>query len=184
MLKKTEKKTRYTFAVILVLVVGYIVYYLFNQPENIVADNQFFKDVSVYQGYSKPNEKPNVIFAVNWLKPMKKETVENKDNFTIKQVKPDGKNWVDIENPKICTIKSVQYVYAPWVDTAEKRSKAKPSEREKKITQLFANIDPLEQAGEYYKITAINIESVTGEKIESEESGIVEITAFNKLIKR
>lgn len=184
MLRRTEKKVRYIFGGVLLLLLSGIAFYSFNQPQNVSSQNKFFKDVSFYQSHAKPNEKPTVIFEINWSQLMKKSTVQNPDNFTIEQVKADGKDWLALENGKKCKLISIQYVYAPWVDTEEKRQKADPSQRDKKVTQLFVSIDPQEENGDNFRITAKNVEAETGEKMDSEESAIVEVTNFNKLIKR
>jgi hypothetical protein len=183
MLFRTQKNVRYTFGLILLVLLVGIFLYNYTQTPPIKETNKFFTDVSFYQTHAKPNEKPQVIFSINWKTDMKKETVQNKDNFTIQQVKLVGKEWLPLENGKICKINFAQYVYSPWLDTEEKRKKANPEENNKKITQLFVDINPKEEINDYYKVTVKNIESLSGEKIDSEEYGVIQINNFNKFIK-
>ncbi|MFN8577891.1 MAG: hypothetical protein U0354_13655 [Candidatus Sericytochromatia bacterium] len=183
MLFRTQKNIRYTFGFILLLLVLGIFIYNYTKTPPIKESNKFFSDISFYQTHSKPNEKPQVIFSINWKDEMKKSTVENKDNFIIQQVKLVDREWLPLEGGKSCKINLAQYVYSPWLDTEEKRKNAPPEERNKKITQLFVDISPKEEVNDYYKITVKNIESSSGEKIDSEESGVIQITNFNKFIK-
>ena len=64
-----------------------------------------------------------------------------------------------------------------------KEIRANPEENNKKITQLFVDINPKEEINDYYKVTVKNIESLSGEKIDSEEYGVIQINNFNKFIK-
>jgi hypothetical protein len=183
MLERTQTRTKYIFAAVLLLVIGYTVYYAFNLPENVEAGNQYFKDISFFHSHALPNQKAEAIFVVNWGQLMKKETAEAPENFTVEQVKLNGRAWVKAENGKECKITHIQYVYAPWVDTAEKRKKTDPAKRDKKITQIFVQIEPKEELNDYYRVTVKDAEAKSGEKMEHQESGVVKITGFNKLIK-
>lgn len=183
MLKTTEKKTRYIFGSTLILILAGLIYYGLSQPAVTSKNNPFFRDISFYQSYNKPGQKPTVMFVVNWDIPMKKETVENPENFIIEHVKPNGKGWLPVENGKKCKINLVQYVYTSWLDTEEKRAKVAPEEREKKISQIFVNIEPEEKIDDYFRVTVKNVQSELGEISVSDEYGVIKITSFNKFIR-
>jgi hypothetical protein len=180
MLMRTIKKTRFVFGAVLLAVIGYSVFYTVNQPPDVSKNNKFVKEVSFY----KPKVGKDVQFAISWNTLLKKSTAEDKSNFNIEQVKPDGRSWVTVNGGKKFTINNIQYVYAPWLDTEEKRSKADASERENKVTEIFVNIDPPEEINDYYKVTVNNIENKVGEKMENEEFAIVKLDKFNNLIRR
>ncbi len=180
MLMRTIKKTRTIFGLLLLSVFVASVYYIFNQPAYVSANNKFIEDISYYQTH----DDKNAIFSINWSIPVKKESAANPANFTVEQVKPNGRTWDIIPDGKKCKIGFTQYVYAPWVDTEEKRKKAAPTERNKKVTQISVYMEPREAINDYYKVTIKNIDSVSGEKMVQEEFGIVKITDFNRLIKR
>jgi hypothetical protein len=180
MLMRTIKKTRTIFGLLILSAIGATTYYIINQPAYVSANNKFVEDISYYQTH----DDKNAIFSVNWSIPVKKESAANPANFTVEQVKPNGRGWDIIPNGKKCKVGFTQYVYAPWVDTEEKRKKADPAERNKKVTQISVYVEPREAVDDYYKVTIKNIEPVSGEKMLQEEFGIVEITGFNRLIKR
>ncbi len=179
MLTRTITRTKYIFGGIILLIIGYSIYYAINQPNYVSANSKFIGEVSFFQTHGNKNS----LMVVNWGIPLNKSTASNIANFKIEQVIPDGRNWKTVTKGKKCQIGFIQYVYAPWVDTEEKRKKAEPSERNKKVTQLSVYIEPREEIDDYFKITVKNIEATTGEKLEKEEYGVVKITRFNKLIK-
>lgn len=183
MLFRTQKKIRTIFGLILLTIITGAFLYTYTKTPTVQATNKYFNDISFYQTHAKPNEKPQVIFSINWNEEMKKETVQNIDNFKVEQVKLSGKEWLPVENGKVCKINLAQYVYSPWLDTEEKRKKADPDNNNKKVTQLFVDISPKEEVNDYYKVTVKNIESVNGEKIITEEYGVIQINNFNKFIK-
>lgn len=183
MLVRTQKKIIVVFGLLLLTVMLVSFLYTYTKTPTIQSSNKFFNDISFYQTHSKPNEKAQVIFSINWNTDMKKETVQDKNNFKVEQVKLVDKEWLPVENGKMCNINLAQYVYSPWLDTQEKRSKADPNKNNKKVTQLFVDITPKEEVNDYYKITVKNVESLNGEKIDFSEFGVIQINNFNKFIK-
>jgi hypothetical protein len=179
MLMRTIKKTKTIFGLLLISTLAYSGFYIINKPAYVSTNNHFIEDISYYQTH----DNKNAVFMVTWLTPLKRDSAANPDNFIIEQVKREGRNWVSIPNGKKCKMGFIQYVYAPWVDTEKKRSKAEPSERNKRVTQMFVYIEPREEIGDYYKVTIKNVEPVSGEKMLQEEFGIVSVTKFNRLIK-
>ncbi|MBC7473805.1 MAG: hypothetical protein H7263_05895 [Candidatus Sericytochromatia bacterium] len=180
MLRRTVKRTRYIFGLMILSIIAYTYFYTINQPNTTSENNKFIREVSFYKTHSGKD----VEFDISWNNLLKKSTAENRDNFLIEQVKPQGKNWIILTTGKKCVIDSIQYVYAPWLDTEEKRIKANPVEKEKKVTQVFVIIEPKEEINDYYKVTIKNIENNTGEKMDKEEYAIVKVVKFNDFIKR
>ncbi len=178
MLQKTTRRVRVTFGILIIAIFGYTFFNIINRPVFIPDNNKFLKDVSYFQSDN------TAVLALTWKNKIKKDTAIKKENFEIEQVTPSGKQWVKLTNPKKCTINFIQYVYAPWVDTIEKRKKASPEKRDEKITQLFVYIEPREKSGDYFKITLHDIESPTGDKMDKAEYGVVKVNDFNKFIKR
>lgn len=185
MLKRTERNIIIGFALVLILGTVYFFYsgYLSMAPL-IPTDNKFVKNISFFFSPHRKDSPVNSSVSIDWFNKMKKASVENKDNFIIEQVKLDGKNWQLVENGKKIKINLAQYVYAPWVDTEEKRKKAKPEERDRKITQIFLEIVPPAQKDDYIRVRVKNVEDAAGNKLTSEEYIVAKVTDFNKLILR
>lgn len=175
MLRRTTKKVRIVFGAILLSIVGYTFFYNYNQPETVPNSNEYIKDISFF----KTHTNKNAVFMISWNKDLNKDLAAKKENFSVEQVVPDGKNWKTPEKPKKCSITFIQYVYSPWLDTEEKRKKAGAIIGSPKVTQFFVDIEPKEEVNDYFKITAKNLESNSTK----EDFGVIKITDFNKFIK-
>lgn len=177
MLKRTERRLRYVFAVILLILVGYSIFIRYYQPDKASPDNKFIQDVTVY----KTRDNKNLVFLLKWQDVIKKASAENKNNYKIEHVVPNGRKWV--LGPKQCKISLIQHVYGPWNDSEEKRKKIDPEERDKKVTQIFVNVTPREETDDYFKITVKNIETKSGLKLENEEFVVGVVTQYFQFIK-
>jgi hypothetical protein len=185
MLKRTERNIIIIFGLIIVFGIAFfgLKGYLGMAPL-IPADNKFVKNISFYFTPHRQDSPVNSSISIDWFDKMKKDTVNNKNNFIIEQVKLTKGKWEKAENAKNIRINFVQYVYAPYVDTEEKRKKAKPEERDRKITQIFLEINPPAERKEFIRVRVKNVEDSSGNKLNGEEYIVAEVTDFNKLIQR
>jgi hypothetical protein len=185
MLKRTERNIVIVFALVLFFGIGYFLYkgYLSVSPLN-PPGNKFVRNLSFYFTPHRQDSPVNSSISIDWFTKMKKESVNNQKNYKIEQVKLVDNKWETIENGRKIKINFVQYVYAPYVDTEEKRKKAKPEERDRKVTQIFLEIAPPAERNDFIRVRVKNVEDGTGSKLEGEEYAVVQVTDFNKLIQR
>jgi hypothetical protein len=186
MLQRTQRNIIIVFAIILVAGITYFLYSgLSGITSNLIPkENKFIKNISFFFTPHRGDSPVNASISIDWFNKMKKESVENKANFQVRQVKLEGKTWQPVENGKKFTINTVQYVYAPWVDTEKKRKMAKPEERDRKVTQIFLEVVPPAERNEFVQVLVKNVEDASGNKPDGEEYAVVQVTDFNKLIQR
>jgi hypothetical protein len=185
MLKRTERNIIIVFALILIVGVAFFAYKGFlSITPMIPADNKFIKNISFYFTPHRSSSPVNSSISIDWFNKMKKESVNNLQNYKISQVKLTGDNWEKVENGRKIKINFIQYVYAPYVDTEEKRKRAKPEERDRKVTQIFLEIAPPAEKNDYLKVEVSDVEDSEGKKPDNGEYAVVQVTDFNKLIQR
>ncbi|GIW21506.1 MAG: hypothetical protein KatS3mg068_0513 [Candidatus Sericytochromatia bacterium] len=180
MLVRTQRKIISLFIISFLSLIGYTFYYQYNKPKLFPETNILLRDVALYKDRVDDN---SIVIMIPWYKKVSKKSATDIKNFTVEQVLPSGRKWIKSNNPKKCKIISIQYTYAPWVDTEEKRKKVDPEKREQKVSQLRIKLDRKAEEGDYFKITARNIQLLDENKKIQEEYIVTPITSFNKFIK-
>lgn len=185
MLKRTEKKITIGFGLIVFMAVTYFAYSTFSSNTALIpGSNKYLKNISFYFTPHRPDAPVNAIIAIDWFKKMNKASVTDKTNYTVEMVKIKDKKWQKVEGGKSCRINFLQHVYAPYVDTEAKRKKAKPEERDRKITQLFLDIEPKADTDDFYRVLVTNVIDEAGNKMTAQEYAVVKVNELNKLFLR
>jgi len=180
MLVRTQRKIIILFILLIVLLISYTFYNQYNKPKLIPDNNLLLKDISLY--IDRVDDK-SIVIMIPWNKKVTKKSATNINNFSVEQVIPVGREWKIPDKPVKCKIIDVQYTYAPWVDTEEKRKKADPEKREQKVSQIKVKLDFKAKEGNFFRIKVRNIELLDIKEKIKEEYIIAPITSFNKFIK-
>lgn len=180
MLVRTQRRVIVLFSLLIIYLIVYTFYYQYNKPKLIPDNNTILKDASLYK--DRVDEK-SLIIMIPWTQKVTKKSATNIKNFVVEQVIPSGKIWTKPNKPKNCKVINIQYTYAPWVDTEQKRKKANAEKRDQKVSQLTVKLDSKAEEGDYFKLTIKNIELFEDKSKIKEEYIVTPITSFNKFIK-
>ncbi|MFN8674506.1 MAG: hypothetical protein U0457_20795 [Candidatus Sericytochromatia bacterium] len=181
MLRSTVRNTRTVFGLILLLIIVATVYYTFSTNNSYTSKGNIFIDNVVF---FKPKAGKNVLFEIKPKLKLDKKSMEDKNNYEIIQVSNKDKQWLPLENGKKVDIDFVQYVYAAYVDSAEKREKASPETREDKVLQIFAKITPEESKDDNFMLKVKKFTADDLSKTAENEFFVVTVNNLNSLIKR
>jgi len=167
MTRRMQVRIIILFFLIILGFIGYVGYTKYNQPDVMTKDSKFVKEVAF------ASSDKTAIFTVRWKDEMKTSSVRDPNNYLIEHVYPKGRKWLTAVNGKKCKITLIQHV--PDKFDPEKRLKA---------TQINAIITPKEEVNDYFRVRVRNIETKSGQRMNSVEYGVIQVTNFAKLTKK
>lgn len=155
------------FVLVILGFIGYVAYSKYNQPDPMTKESKFVKEVAF------ASSDKTAIFTVRWKDEMKTSTVRDPNNYLIEHVYPKGRKWLTAVNGKKCKINLIQHV--PDKFDPDKKLKA---------TQITVIVDPKEDVNDYFRLRVRNVETKSGQRMNSVEYGVVQVTNFAKLTKK